>query len=76
MYLYDIAVTPAFQKQGIGTGLIRALCDEARRRGVSTIVVEAEADDEPAVAFYRSLLRHGGEEIAVRHFNLPVLSVE
>ncbi len=69
MYLYDIAVLPSHQQQGIGTLLIDALKDEARRRGVSTIFVEAEAEDVGAVAFYRSLL---GEEITVHHFNIPV----
>lgn len=69
MYLYDIAVLPDFQRQGIGTMLIEGLKAEAKRRGVSTIFVEAEADDVGAVAFYRTL---NCEEIAVNHFNISV----
>jgi aminoglycoside 3-N-acetyltransferase I len=68
-YLYDIGVLPEYQKKGIGTCLIRELKKEARMRGVSTIFVEAESEDEGAVAFYRSL---GEEEVFVRHFNLKV----
>jgi aminoglycoside 3-N-acetyltransferase I len=70
MYLYDIAVLPTYHRQGVGTGLINALKTEAASRGVTTIFVEAEDDDEEAVAFYRSL---GGEEIGVRHFNIHVV---
>ena len=69
-YIYDIAVDPAHQKRGIGTMLLTQLESEARARGIGTICVEAEADDDGAVAFYRSLQ---GEEIAVRHFNFKVL---
>lgn len=68
-YIYDIGVLPKYQKMGIGTGLIKELKNEANERGISTIFVEAEADDDGAVVFYRSL---GEEEIAVRHFNIRV----
>jgi ribosomal protein S18 acetylase RimI-like enzyme len=66
LYLYDIAVHPNHQKQGIGTKLIELLREEAKARGVATIFVEAESEDAGAVAFYRKL---GGEEVAVNHFN-------
>lgn len=69
MYLYDIAVLPAHQRQGIGTGLIAALKAEASVRGITTVFVDAEADDVEAVAFYRSL---GVAELSVRHFTIPV----
>jgi len=68
-YIYDIGVLPEYQKMGIGTGLIKELKKEAETRGISTIFVEAEADDEGAVAFYRSL---NEEEIKVQHFNLSI----
>lgn len=68
-YLYDIGVLPEYQKMGIGTGLVKELKKEAALRGISTIFVEAEADDEGAVAFYRSL---NEEEVTVQHFNLTV----
>lgn len=66
LYIYDIAVHPEFQKQGLGKKLMAAIKEEARIRGVGTIFVEAESEDEGAVAFYRAL---GGEEVVVNHFN-------
>lgn len=69
LYIYDIAVHPLFQKQGIGKKLMEATKEEARARGVGTIFVEAESEDEGAVAFYRAI---GGEEVAVNHFNFNI----
>lgn len=69
MYIYDIAVHPEFQKRGLGAQLMEALKQEARGRGVETIFVEAESEDEGAVAFYRAI---GGKEVAVNHFNFNV----
>ncbi len=69
LYVYDIAVSPLFQKKGLGKQLVEALKQEARARGVGTIFVEAESEDEGAVAFYRAI---GGEEVAVNHFNFNI----
>lgn len=66
LYIYDIAVHPKKQKQGVGSKLLDQLKLEAKEIGVGTIFVEAEADDTGAVAFYRAI---GGEEIPVSHFN-------
>lgn len=68
-YIYDIAVHPLSQKQGVGKKLMEATKEEAHARGVGTIFVEAESEDEGAVAFYRAL---GGEEVAVNHFNFTL----
>jgi ribosomal protein S18 acetylase RimI-like enzyme len=65
-YIYDIAVHPEYQKQGLGKALIEHLKLEAKKRGIETIFVEAESEDGGAVAFYRAL---GGEEVSVNHFN-------
>ena len=65
-YIYDIAIHPDFQKQGIGKKLIAHLKAEAKQKGIKTIFVEAESEDAGAVAFYRAI---GGEEVGVRHFN-------
>lgn len=69
LYVYDIAVHPEFQKQGLGVRLMESLKQEARVRGVGTIFIEAESEDEGAVAFYRAI---GGEEVAVNHFHFTV----
>ena len=68
-YIYDIAVHPEYQKQGIGKALLDHLKQEAKKRGIETIFVEAESEDESAVAFYRAI---GGEEVSVNHFNFKV----
>jgi aminoglycoside 3-N-acetyltransferase I len=68
-YIYDIAVHPKYQKQGIGKALIEDLKQEAKKRGIGTIFVEAESEDKGAVAFYRTLL---GEEVSVNHFNFLI----
>lgn len=68
-YIYDIAVHPEFQKQGLGKQLMEVLKQEAHVRGVGTIFVEVESEDIGAVAFYRAI---GGEEVAVNHFNFNV----
>jgi aminoglycoside 3-N-acetyltransferase I len=69
IYIYDIAVHPDYQKQGIGKHLIDYLKVEAKNRGIDTIFVEAESEDEGAVAFYRAI---GGEEVRVNHFNFKI----
>lgn len=69
IYIYDIAVHPDYQKQKIGTHLMDYLKDEAKLRGVDTIFVEAESEDDGAVAFYRAI---GGEEVNVNHFNFTI----
>lgn len=66
LYIYDIAVHPLSQKQGVGKKLMEAIKEEARARDAGTIFVEAESEDEGAVAFYRAI---DGEEVAVNHFN-------
>lgn len=68
-YVYDIAIHPEFQKKGIGALLMKELKAEAVVRGIGTIFVEAESEDEGAVAFYRAI---GGEEVAVNHFNFSI----
>lgn len=69
VYVYDIAVHPTHQKQGIGRQLMQELKAQALARGAKTVFVEAEADDDGAVAFYRAI---GGEELEVRHFNFSL----
>ncbi|TAE25788.1 MAG: GNAT family N-acetyltransferase [Candidatus Kapaibacterium sp.] len=52
-YIYDIAILPAFQRQGIGTLLIQKLHDYCRENGFSEMFVQAETDDTQAVNFYQ-----------------------
>jgi ribosomal-protein-alanine N-acetyltransferase len=52
---YEIAalgVVPAWRRTGIGTALLAGLCDEIRRRGGRSIVLEVAADNGAAQALY------------------------
>ena len=51
-YIQDVAVDPAFRRRGVGTGIVRALVAELRRRGVDWIGLVGEPGTED---FYRSL---------------------
>lgn len=68
LYIYDLAVAEAHRRQGIGTALIRCLQRIAAERGAHSIYVQADVDDAPAIALYRSL----GTEIIARHFDFDV----
>lgn len=70
LYLYDIAVHPEYQRQGIGAMLIAATKEEAIKRDIRVVFVEAEADDDGAVAFYRAI---GATELSVTHFTITTL---
>ena len=65
MFLYDIAVSPAYQRRGVGRELIAALRREATSLGVSTIFVPADDEDTGAIEFYSAL---GGRPRRVTFF--------
>ncbi len=58
-----LAVAPAAQGQGLGRLLLDELLSEARRRGVTEVLLEVRADNEPAHALYA---RAGFERIGIR----------
>jgi ribosomal-protein-alanine N-acetyltransferase len=62
-YIQTIGVAEAAQGRGVGTALLVALLDEARRRGVAHVDLEVKADNDTARRLYE---RHGFVEIAVR----------
>ena len=66
IFLYDIAVSDAFQRRGIGRLLVGALLDGARALGVRTVFVPAEDEDTHALDFYRAL---NGAPMAVTMFD-------
>jgi aminoglycoside 3-N-acetyltransferase I len=68
VYIYDLGVSAAMRRQGIATGLIEALKPIARAAGASVIFVQADLDDDPAIALYARL----GQREAVLHFDIPV----
>jgi aminoglycoside 3-N-acetyltransferase I len=68
IYIYDLAVAERHRRQGIATGLIRALGEIARERGAWVMFVQADPIDPPAIALYQKL----GTREDVHHFDIPV----
>ena len=68
VYIYDLGVSPIARRQGIATGLIEALKPVARAAGASVIFVQADLEDDPAIALYTRL----GQREDVLHFDIPV----
>ena len=67
-YLYDLAVAESHRRQGIATALIEALKPIAREQGAWMMFVQADLQDDPAIALYTKL----GTREDVLHFDIPV----
>lgn len=65
IFIYDIAVRPDHQRQGIGRRLIETLRAQASAAGVEVAWVPADNEDTHALDFYRAL---GGEPAPVTVF--------
>jgi len=65
-YLYDLAVAEDQRRKGIATALIEALKTLVAERGIYVIFVQADYEDEPAVALYTKL----GTRQDVMHFDI------
>ena len=61
--IQTIAVVERARRRGLGRTLVRALLNEARRRGATEVFLEVRADNPGARALYEGL---GFDEIAVR----------
>ncbi|MBD1824675.1 AAC(3)-I family aminoglycoside N-acetyltransferase [Cyanobacteria bacterium FACHB-DQ100] len=68
IYIYDLAVAAIHRRKGIATALIRELKQIAQDRGAYVIFVQADIDDEPAIALYTKL----GIREEVLHFDIAV----
>ncbi len=51
----NIAVAPDYRRQGIGEGLMAALMDALRARGMESLTLEVRASNSPAIALYDRL---------------------
>lgn len=65
--LWDLAVHPEHQRQGIGRALVEHVRQWAQAEGHSAAFVLAEGDDAEAIAFYRRL--PSAPEAEVRMFS-------
>lgn len=54
LFLYELGVDDAHQRKGVGRALVAALAGLARERGCYGMWVPTEADNEAALATYRS----------------------
>lgn len=65
IHLLDIALLPAHRGHGVGSMLLRALQDEARREG-RTLTLTAARDSRPAALYLRlGFAPAGGDEVYV-----------
>lgn len=67
-YIYDLAVATESRRRGIATALIDALKIIACERGGYVVYVQADYEDEPAIALYTKL----GHREDVMHFDIDV----
>ena len=67
-YIYDLAVDSSFRRQGIATSLINETQRIAKQRGGWVVMIQADYDDDPAIALYTKL----GTREEVLHFDLDV----
>ena len=51
----NVAVAPEFRRQGIGEGLMVALMDALRAKGMESLTLEVRASNSPAIALYDRL---------------------
>jgi ribosomal-protein-alanine N-acetyltransferase len=66
--LFNIAVDPAWQRQGLGRQLLEHLIGELEKRDVLTLWLEVRASNQPAIALYESL---GFNEATIRRNYYP-----
>lgn len=65
LFIYDLAVRPDRQRQGVGRDLVNASIAAAAAVGIAMVFVAAENEDDHALALYRAL---GGEPGAATFF--------
>jgi aminoglycoside 3-N-acetyltransferase I len=67
-YVYDLAVAEPHRRRGFATALLMETKRIAAARGAWVVMIQADREDEPAVALYTKL---GVREEAL-HFDIPV----
>ena len=61
--MMNLAVAPAYRRQGLGRRLVETLCDALREKGSERLLLEVRRSNEAALALYASL---GFTQIGVR----------
>lgn len=52
-YIYDVGVSPLFQRRGLGKALMETVISYCKQQGINQAYVEAAAEDKEAISFYR-----------------------
>ncbi|HXS21319.1 MAG TPA: AAC(3)-I family aminoglycoside N-acetyltransferase [Steroidobacteraceae bacterium] len=68
IYIYDLAVAEPFRRRGMASALLARLCRIAAERGASSVFVQADYVDEPAIALYEKF----GAREEVLHFDIAL----
>lgn len=55
VFIYDLAVVPERQRQGVGRRLVAALREAAAAEGIQVAFVPADNEDTHALDFYRAI---------------------
>ena len=66
IYIYDLAVAESHRRQGIASALLERICRMAAQRGASSVFVQADYVDPPAIALYEKF----GVREEVLHFDI------
>ena len=53
--MMNVAVSPDYRRQGIGEGLVKALCDRLKEQGNTCLTLEVRVSNAPAIALYEKL---------------------
>jgi len=62
-YLYDLAVNTEDQGKGIGSELVKALCNYCQKQGFEEVFVQADRDEPQNLDFYRKAQPTGEEDV-------------
>lgn len=62
-YISNVAVDPAFRRQGIADALIDKLCALCVSHGLAFVTLEVRAGNVPAISLYE---KHGFEQVGLR----------
>jgi aminoglycoside 3-N-acetyltransferase I len=73
LLMYDVAVHPHYQRQGIGRHLLTFVRDQAAKANIDTVFVPVDNDDAHALDFYRAI---GGKATQVTIFTWNNLHLE
>ncbi len=66
--LFNIAIDPAFQRQGLGRELLQSVIEQLEPRNVFTLWLEVRASNRGAIALYDSF---GFNEVSIRRNYYP-----